>query len=76
MSIKEIEYKLLAKGIKKDIINDYIYEHKEELLEYEIKSAKNIFIKKQNSHDRQEIVLNLRKKGYLEETIKMALEEI
>ena len=76
MSIKEIEYKLLAKGIRKDIISDYIYEHKEELLDYEIKSARNIFIKKQNSQERQEIVMNLRKKGYLEETIKMALEEI
>ena len=76
MSIKEIEYKLLSKGIRKDIISDYIYEHKEELLDYEIKSAINIIIKKQNSQDRQEIVMNLRKKGYLEETIKMALEEI
>ena len=76
MSIKEIEYKLLAKGIRKDIISDYIYEHKEELLEYETKSAKNIFIKKQNSQDRKETIMNLRKKGYLEETIKMALEEV
>ncbi len=76
MSIREIEYKLLTKGIKKDIISDYIYEHKEELLEYEIKSARNIIIKKQNSQEMQEIVINLRKKGYLEETIKMALEEI
>ena len=76
MSIKEIEYKLLTKGIKKDIICNYISEHKEDLLEYEVKSAKNIFIKKQNTHDRQEIVINLRKKGYLDETIKMALEEI
>ena len=76
MSIKEIEYKLFAKGIKKDIISNYIYEHKEELLEYEIKSARNIFIKKQNSQERQEIIINLRKKGYLEETIKMAIEEL
>ena len=57
MSIKEIEYKLFAKGIKKDIISNYIYEHKEELLEYEIKSARNIFIKKQNSQERQEIII-------------------
>ena len=76
MSIKEIEYKLQAKGIRKDIISDYILEHKEELLEYETKSAKNIIIKKQNSQEMQEIVLNLRKKGYMDETIKMAIEEI
>lgn len=76
MSIKEIEYKLLTKGIKKDLINDYIYENKEELLNYEIQSARNIFIKKQNQLEKQEIIANLRKKGYLEESIKMALEDI
>ena len=73
MSIKEIEYKLLTKGIKKDIIDDYICENKETLLEFEIKSARSILIKKQNT---PETIANLRKKGYLEETIKMALEEI
>lgn len=76
MSIKEIEYKLIAKGLKKDMINNYIYEHKEELINYEIKSAKNIFIKKQNLQEKQEIITNLKKKGYLEETIKMAIEDI
>ena len=76
MSIKEIEYKLLTKGLKKDIINDYIYENKEELLNYEINSAKNILIKKQNTLEQEEIITYLKKKGYLEETIKMALEEI
>lgn len=76
MSIKEIEYKLLTKGLKKDSINDYIYENKEELLNYEINSAKNILIKKQNTLEQEEIITYLKKKGYLEETIKMALEEI
>ena len=75
MSIKEIEYKLLTKGLKKDIINNYIYENKEELINYEINSAKNIFIKKQNILEQEEIINYLKKKGYLEETIKMALEE-
>lgn len=45
MSIKEIEYKLLSKGIKKDKIENYIYENREELLEYELNSARNIFLK-------------------------------
>ena len=76
MSIKEIEYKLMTKGIKKDIINDYIYNNKEALLEYEIQSAKRIILKKQNSQEMQEIVANLRKKGYMEKSIKMAIEEI
>ena len=47
MSIKEIEYKLLSKGINKDKIENYIFENREALLEYEQKSAKHIFIKKQ-----------------------------
>ncbi len=49
--------------------------NKEELLEYEIQSAKNIAIKKQNSLEREEIIAYLAKKGYLSETIKIALEE-
>lgn len=76
MSIKEIEYKLMTKGLKKDIINNYIYINKEELLDYEIKSAKNVFIKKQNLLETEEIINYLKKKGYLEETIKIAQEDI
>ena len=75
MSIKEIQYKLMTKGLKKDIIDNYICNNKEELLEYEIQSAKNIAIKKQNSLEREEIIAYLAKKGYLSETIKIALEE-
>ncbi len=76
MSIKEIEYKLMTKGLKKDIINNYIYNNKEELLEYEINSAKKIFIKKQNLLETEEIINYLKKKGYLQETIEIAQEDI
>ena len=76
MSIKEIEYKLMTKGIKKDIISNYICKNKEELLDYELNSAKNIFIKKQNAIATEEIINYLKKKGYLEETIKIAKEDI
>lgn len=65
MSIKEVEYKLLSKGINKNLIDDYIYNHKEELLEFETNSAKNIFLKKQNALDKEEIKNYLRKKGYM-----------
>ncbi len=75
MSIKEIEYKLMTKGIKKDIINNYIYTNKEELIEYELSSAKNIFMKKQNTLKTEEIINYLKKKGYLDETIKIAKKE-
>ena len=46
LSIREIKYKLQAKGLSKSDIEDYIYENKDELEEYEIKSASNIFYKK------------------------------
>ena len=49
LSIKEMKYKLMAKGLNKDDIEDYFYENKEELEEYEIKSASNIIYKKSDS---------------------------
>lgn len=74
MSIKEIEYKLMAKGISKETIQDYIYTNREELLEYEIKSATNIINKKSYSSEKEEILNYLRKKGYMEESLKIAEE--
>ena len=37
MSIKEIKYKLFAKGLNNDIIDKYISDNKEDLNDYEIK---------------------------------------
>ena len=70
LSLKEVKYKLLAKGLNKDDIEDYLYEHKEELNEYEQKSAKNIFYKKQRDMEQDEIKQYLLKKGYKLENIK------
>ena len=75
LSIREIEYKLMTKGIKKDDIEDYIYKNKEELELYEIKSATNIIYKKALSMEQEEIKQFLLKKGYKAENIKKALEE-
>ena len=72
MSIKEIKYKLMAKGIKQSLIEDYISSNYEELLEYEINSAKNIANKKSNL-EKQEIKGYLLKKGYKEESIEEAI---
>lgn len=71
MSIQEIKYKLLTKGLDKDKIDNYIYANKEELLEYEINSAKNIFIKKELIMEEENIKIYLKKKGYLSETIEI-----
>ena len=64
MSIQEIKYKLMAKGIDKRLIEKYIEENREELEEYEEKSAENIKNKKANQMDEQEIKQYLYKKGY------------
>ena len=76
LSIKEIEYKLISKGLKKELIDNYIYNNKEILLEYEMKSAKNIIIKKMNSQDKEEILSGLKKKRYMEESLKLAMQEV
>lgn len=75
LSIKEIKYKLLAKGVSSNLIDDYIYTNKEEMLEYEINSAKNIILKKSKLMEKEDIINFLRKKGYMEETIKITGED-
>ena len=70
LSRKEISHKLYAKGIDKNLIEDYFSNHEEELYEYELKSARTIFNKKINIMDEEEIKNYLRKKGYKESIIK------
>ena len=74
MSIRELTYKLQSKGIQKSQIEEYVSNHKEELVEYEIQSARNIFRKKA-SQEKEETENYLYKKGYISETIKLAKEE-
>ena len=76
LSIKEIQYKLLPKGLSKNDIEDYIYENKDELEEYEIQSAKNIVYKKASVMEPQEIKQYLIRKGYKMENINQAMEEL
>lgn len=64
MSIKEIKYKLLSKGLSKDLIEDYIQENYEELKEYEERNIEKIKAKKANSMDEEKIKQYLLKKGY------------
>lgn len=74
LSQREINYKLISKGLKRNDIEDYMYENSEELKEYEIKSASNIIFKKSNSMEKEEIKQYLLKKGYKLENINMAFE--
>ncbi len=75
LSIKELKYKLLSKGISADDIEDYIYENREELEEYERNSIRNILYKKQHAMEIDEIKQYLMKKGYNSENIKEVIEE-
>lgn len=75
-SIKEIKYKLISKGISSNLIEEYIQNNKEELNNYEQKSANNIVLKKSVNMDEIEIKQYLLKKGYIEEHIKNAIEKI
>ena len=74
LSQREIQYKLIAKGLKKTDIEDYMYENKEMLEEYEIKSAENIIYKKSASMEDDEIRQFLLKKGYKTENINKAFD--
>lgn len=75
LSIKEIKYKLISKGIKTKKIDDYIDKHCDEMNQYEKKSAKKIAIKKQNL-DNIQIKQYLLKKGYKTENINNAIENL
>lgn len=76
LSIKELKYKLLAKGVSFSNVEEYISSNCEELEEYEKKSAENIAIKKSVNMNEEEIKLYLMKKGYKEENIKQAIAKI
>lgn len=75
LSIKELKYKLLSKGLSKNDIEDYLYNNKEDLEEYELKSISNIIYKKANIMEIEEIKKYLLKKGYKIENINKAIEE-
>ena len=74
MSITELKYKLQAKGLNKNLIEDYIYQNKEDLTEYEINSAEKIILKKEQ--EKPEIISYLMKKGYKRDNINKAFEKI
>ena len=65
----------MSKGLNKNDIEDYMYENKEELEEYEMKSARNIIYKKSTTMEQEEIVQFLLKKGYKKDNINNAMEE-
>ena len=75
LSIKELKYKICQKGIDNYLIDKYICDNKERIMQYEINSAKYIIMKKSNLEE-LEIKNYLLKKGYLSENINLAFEEL
>lgn len=76
LSLKELKYKLMSKGVKSNSMDNYFENHIDELEEYEIKSAKNIILKKQYSMEENQLIQHLLKKGYKSDSIKQAIERI
>lgn len=74
LSIKEIYYKLQQKGIDKNLIEDYISKNKENLLEYEQKSAEKIYNKKIKTMENIKIKEYLLRKGYNFDIVEDILE--
>lgn len=74
LSIKEIKYKLYAKGIKNSLIDEYIDSNIDELEEYEQRSACRIVDKKRKTMEEEDIKLYLMKKGYKEGSIRNAFK--
>ncbi len=70
LSIKEITYKLCQKGVNKKIVDEYVRKHEDELVEYEINSAKKIWQKKIQSLDENAVKDFLYKKGYRQDVIR------
>ena len=76
LSIKEVTYKISQKGVRKSLIDDYVCQNKETMLEYEVASAKAIILKKQKNTEEQEIKELLFKKGYMTESVNIAFDDI
>ena len=75
LSLVEVKNKLYMKGLDKNDIEDYFYENKDELNEYEINSIRKIFDKKKNEYDTEKMKQYLLKKGYKADNINLILEE-
>lgn len=76
LSLKEVRYKLMAKGIQNDLIEDYISANQDKMEGYEVTSAKKMIIKKQNTMEEESIIQFLSKKGYKTSSIKKAIESL
>lgn len=76
LSIKEISYKLTQKGVDRNLLDKYICNNKERLLEFEINSAKKLILKNKGKKELEDIKKYLYQKGYMSESISIAIDEL
>lgn len=76
LSLKEVRYKLMAKGINSGLIDEYFSKYQERMQEYEVYSARNLIIKKEKQMDENTLMQFLLKKGYKYDNIRQAIERI
>ncbi len=74
-SIKEIEYKLLEKGIDRGKIQKYFSTNWDSLILYEIDSAKKL-LKKRENIEAEKNISYLLNKGYSIDNIRKAIEVV
>lgn len=76
LSLKEVRYKLMAKGINSGLIDEFFSKYQERMQEYEVYSARNLIIKKEKQMDENTLMQFLLKKGYKSDNIRQAIERI
>jgi len=69
-SIKEMEHKILEKGIDKDLVEECKENIWEQLCEHEVKAAKILYDKKIKEKSEEDIKQYLRRKGFMESSIQ------
>ena len=74
-NLKELGYIDDNDYIKRSDIENYIYANNEELKDYEKRSALNIYNKKKNNMEYDDIINYLYRKGYSQESIKYLGDE-
>ncbi len=75
LSKREIQYKLYAKGISREDFDNFLENNLDEIEEYEVQSARNLYQKKSATMEKEEIRAYLMKKGYTKDAIDTALAD-
>ena len=76
LSLKELKYKLVQKGINSNLVDDYICKNKDAMIKYEVSSCMKIINKKMQKMEIEEVKNYLYSKGYMSECISIAIDEL